>query len=81
MVWKEPLKPKLVKYPNISKEGLTKIAKDSLKMKQKCQLLNHKYPENDSEVWTGGPQGIVYGQVISGRTIKEQSTIIVNFST
>jgi hypothetical protein len=23
---------------------------DTLKMKQKCQLLNHKYPENESEV-------------------------------
>jgi len=23
---------------------------DSLKMKQKCQLLNHKYLENESEV-------------------------------
>lgn len=57
------------------------LTQDSLKMKQKCQLLNHKYPENESEVWTGGPQGFLYSQVISGRTFKAEDTISVNFST
>jgi hypothetical protein len=40
---------------------------ESLKMKLKCQLLNHKHPENETEVLTDGPQGILYSQVMSGR--------------
>jgi hypothetical protein len=32
MMWKEQLRPNLMKYPNICMEGLTKIAKTQLKI-------------------------------------------------
>jgi len=32
------------------KKNCKNPTQDSLKIKQKCQQLNHKYPENESEV-------------------------------